>query len=217
MIYLGTADPFPDPALANTEGLLAVGANLAPSRLLAAYARGIFPWYNAGEPVLWWSPDPRMVLRPEEIRITKSMRKTMRDGDWEVTYNTQFLEVILHCKRIPREGQNGTWITNEMVEAYLKLHEMGHADSVEVWREGELVGGLYGINLKDRKIFCGESMFSRVSNASKVAMINLAQNLESKNYKLIDCQVYNPHLERMGAYEIPRHKFLDVLQSEDSL
>lgn len=141
------------------------------------------------------------------------MRKTLRDDNWEITYNTRFLEVMLHCKRIPREGQNGTWITNEMVAAYVKLHELGYAESVEVWQEGELVGGLYGINLKENKIFCGESMFSRVSNASKVALITLARKLEKEGYDLIDCQVYNPHLERMGAREMPREDFLKALKT----
>jgi leucyl/phenylalanyl-tRNA--protein transferase len=181
--------------------------------LLSAYKQGIFPWYSAGEPILWWSPDPRMVLKPDEVRVTKSMHKTLRDGGWEVTYNTHFLEVMLHCKRIPREGQNGTWITNDMVAAYLKLHEQGHAESVEVWQNDTLVGGLYGINLKENKIFCGESMFSTVSDASKVALVTLARKLEKENYKLIDCQVYTPHLERMGAHEIPRAEFLKLLKT----
>jgi leucyl/phenylalanyl-tRNA--protein transferase len=190
-----------------------VGADLTTSRLLSAYKQGIFPWYNTGEPILWWSPDPRMVLKPEEVRVTKSMRKSLRDGGWEVTFNTHFLEVMLHCKRIPREGQNGTWITNDMVTAYLKLHELGHAESVEVWQDGTLVGGLYGINLRENKVFCGESMFSKVSNASKVALVTLARKLEKESYKLIDCQVYTPHLERMGAHEIPREEFLKLLKT----
>jgi len=141
------------------------------------------------------------------------MRKSLRDGGWEVTFNTHFLEVMLHCKRIPREGQNGTWITNDMVTAYLKLHELGHAESVEVWQDGTLVGGLYGINLRENKVFCGESMFSKVSNASKVALVTLARKLEKESYKLIDCQVYTPHLERMGAHEIPREEFLKLLKT----
>lgn len=141
------------------------------------------------------------------------MRKTLRDGGWEVTFNTHFLEVMLHCKRIAREGQNGTWITNDMVTAYLKLHELGHSESVEVWQDGTLVGGLYGINLRENKVFCGESMFSKVSNASKVALVTLARKLEKENYKLIDCQVYTPHLERMGAHEIPREEFLKLLKT----
>lgn len=147
------------------------------------------------------------------MRVTKSMRKTLRDDGWEITYNTHFLEVLLHCKRIPREGQNGTWITNDMVVAYLKLHQHGHAESVEVWREGTLVGGLYGVNLKENKVFCGESMFSTVSNASKVALITLARKLEKESYKLIDCQVHTPHLERMGAQEMPREEFLRLLKT----
>ncbi len=141
------------------------------------------------------------------------MRKTLRDDGWEVTCNTYFLEVLLNCKRIHREGQNGTWITNDMVAAYLELHEQGHAESVEVWQDGTLVGGLYGINLKENKVFCGESMFTKVSNASKVALITLAQKLEEESYKIIDCQVYTPHLERMGAKEIPRKEFLKLLKT----
>ncbi|MGB3774118.1 MAG: leucyl/phenylalanyl-tRNA--protein transferase [Leeuwenhoekiella sp.] len=192
--------------------MLAIGADLKPARLLEAYNQGIFPWYNAGEPILWWSPDPRMVLKPDAIKISKSMRKSLRDDGWKITYNTCFLEVLLHCKRIEREGQNGTWITNEMVAAYMEFHKLGYAESVEVWQGDELVGGLYGVNLKEKKIFCGESMFTRVSNASKVALIYLSQKLEKEQYRLIDCQVYTPHLESMGALEIPRQEFLAYLQ-----
>lgn len=181
-------------------------------RLKDAYSKGIFPWYNDGQPVLWWSPDPRMVLFPEEVHVSKSMRNVLNQEVFKVTYNTCFTDVILNCKRIKRDGQHGTWITNEMVEAYINLHKEGFAESVEVWQEDKLVGGLYGINLKDKLVFCGESMFSKASNASKVALIALARKLQNLNYKLIDCQVYNEHLDRMGAREIPRVKFLKYLQ-----
>jgi len=191
--------------------LLAVGADLSSARLVDAYSKGIFPWYNDGQPVLWWSPDPRMVLIPQEIHISKSMRKVLREAAFKVTYNTRFLDVILNCKRIEREGQHGTWITNDMVEAYLNLHKLGYAQSVEVWQDEELVGGLYGVNLKDKQVFCGESMFSKVSNASKVAFISLAQKLMRQDYKLIDCQVYTAHLESLGAKEISREEFLSYL------
>tara|TARA_B100001167_G_C16774815_1_gene310725 strand:+ start:15310 stop:15867 length:558 start_codon:yes stop_codon:yes gene_type:complete len=185
---------------------------LSLDRLNDAYAKGIFPWYNDGQPVLWWSPDPRMVLFPEEVHVSKSMRNVFNKGNFKVTYNTCFTDVILNCKRIKRDGQHGTWITNQMVEAYIALHEEDIAESVEVWEDGTLVGGLYGINLKEKKVFCGESMFSYVSNASKVALITLARKLQRLDYKLIDCQVYNEHLDRMGAREIPRKKFLEYLR-----
>tara|TARA_R110000751_G_scaffold98907_1_gene192199 strand:+ start:438 stop:1016 length:579 start_codon:yes stop_codon:yes gene_type:complete len=192
--------------------LLAVGADLSVNRLLDAYSKGIFPWYNDGQPVLWWSPNPRMVLKPQQIYISKSMRKVLRSNLFEVTYNTAFIDVMLNCKRIKREGQAGTWITNEMLEAYQKLHLLGVAESVEVWQNDQLVGGLYGLNLKEKRVFCGESMFAKVSNASKIALISLAQKLELLNYKLIDCQVYTEHLDSMGASEISRTEFLSYLQ-----
>tara|TARA_B100001179_G_C18603684_1_gene412366 strand:- start:5253 stop:5714 length:462 start_codon:yes stop_codon:yes gene_type:complete len=153
-----------------------------------------------------------MVLFPEEVHVSKSMRNVFNKGNFKVTYNTCFTDVILNCKRIKRDGQHGTWITNQMVEAYIALHEEDIAESVEVWEDGTLVGGLYGINLKEKKVFCGESMFSYVSNASKVALITLARKLQRLDYKLIDCQVYNEHLDRMGAREIPRKKFLEYLR-----
>ncbi|MAW96798.1 MULTISPECIES: leucyl/phenylalanyl-tRNA--protein transferase [unclassified Leeuwenhoekiella] len=212
MIYITTDQPFPDYHYADEDGLLAVGADLSLDRLNDAYAKGIFPWYNDGQPVLWWSPDPRMVLFPEEVHVSKSMRNVFNKGNFKVTYNTCFTDVILNCKRIKRDGQHGTWITNQMVEAYIALHEEDIAESVEVWEDGTLVGGLYGINLKEKKVFCGESMFSYVSNASKVALITLARKLQRLDYKLIDCQVYNEHLDRMGAREIPRKKFLEYLR-----
>lgn len=202
---------FPHPSHAEEDGLLAVGGDLHPERLMLAYHSGIFPWFNEGQMALWWSPDPRMVLKPEEVHVSKSMRKVLRDDTFRVTYNQRFLEVILHCKRMKRKEQDDTWITNAMVAAYLKLHEMGHCISVEVWQNDQLVGGLYGIDLKDKGIFCGESMFSKVSNASKVGFITLSRKLTQQNYRLIDCQMYTDHLATLGAAEIPREDFLTYL------
>lgn len=202
---------FPPVSQAEEDGLLAIGGDLSTKRLMLAYHSGIFPWFNEGQMALWWSPYSRMVLKPNEVYISKSMRKILRDNTFKVTYNERFLEVILHCKRIKRDGQHDTWITNSMVEAYLKLHEQGHAISVEVWREDQLVGGLYGINLKDKGVFCGESMFTLESNASKVGFITLSQKLEKENYQLIDCQMYTDHLASLGATEIPREEFLTYL------
>jgi leucyl/phenylalanyl-tRNA--protein transferase len=202
---------FPPVAKANSEGLLAVGGDLSPERLLLAYRSGIFPWFNEDSLILWWSPDPRMVLYPEEIRISKSMRKVIKSDNFSVTVNTSFERVVENCASIVREGQNGTWITHEMKSAYLKLHERGIAKSYEVWEEGSLVGGLYGVDLGH--IFCGESMFSKVSNASKVAFIRLAQDLRQKGYKLIDCQLYTDHLASLGAREISRESFMEQLKA----
>ncbi|WP_299764336.1 leucyl/phenylalanyl-tRNA--protein transferase [uncultured Dokdonia sp.] len=204
---------FPHPSHAEEDGLLAVGGDLHPNRLMLAYHSGIFPWFNEGQMALWWSPDPRMVVKPEEVHVSKSMRKVLRDDTFRVTYNQRFLEVILHCKRMKRKEQDDTWITNAMVAAYLKLHEMGHCISVEVWKNDQLVGGLYGIDLKDKGIFCGESMFSKVSNASKVGFITLSRKLTQQNYRLIDCQMYTDHLATLGAAEIPREDFLKYLSS----
>ncbi|MCP4977717.1 MAG: leucyl/phenylalanyl-tRNA--protein transferase [Maribacter sp.] len=200
---------FPMVEDANTEGLLAVGGDLSPERLLLAYKSGIFPWFNEGSLILWWSPDPRMVLFPERIKVSKSMRKVLKNKQFSLTKNTCFEEVIDQCAMAKREGQEGTWITDEMKEAYLKLHKMGHAKSYEVWEGNKLVGGLYGIDLGH--IFCGESMFSTVSNASKFAFIQLAKELQQKKYSLIDCQLYTRHLESLGAEEIPRAEFIEIL------
>ncbi len=202
---------FPHPSQAEEDGLLAIGGDLHPERLMLAYHSGIFPWFNEGQMALWWSPDPRMVVRPQDVHTSKSMRKVLRDDLFKVTYNQRFLEVILACKRIKREGQNDTWITNAMIAAYLKLHEMGHAISVEVWQDDQLVGGLYGIDLKEKGIFCGESMFSTISNASKVGFITLSRKLTKEKYHLIDCQMYTDHLASLGAVEIPREAFLKYL------
>lgn len=203
---------FPDVSEASPEGLLAMGGDLSVERLLAAYRSGIFPWYSEGEPILWWSPDPRMVLFPQELKISKSLSKTIKSGKFRVTMNTQFEEVVKRCARTPRKDQSGTWITEEMREAYAELHQKGHAVSVEVWLEEELVGGLYGVDLPELKIFCGESMFSKVSDASKVGFCHLISELQKKEYRLIDCQIYTEHLERLGAREIPREAFLDFLK-----
>ena len=206
MILLSDKLWFPPVETASSEGVLAFGGDLSPERLLLAYNSGIFPWFNKGEPVVWYSPGERMVLFPNELKISKSMKQILKKDSFKVTFNQNFKEVIRSCKTIYREGQGGTWITDEMEQAYTKLNELGHAKSVEVWLGNELVGGLYGIDLGD--VFCGESMFSAVSNASKVAFIHLVQKLKRENYKLIDCQVYNDHLASLGAREIPRNEFI---------
>jgi leucyl/phenylalanyl-tRNA--protein transferase len=201
---------FPPVHLADKDGLLAIGGDLSLERLLLAYKSGIFPWYNPGEPIIWYSPNLRMVLFPKDLKISKSMKQLIRKNEFKITFNQNFKAVISNCKTIKRDGQGGTWITDEMQDAYLKLHEKGIAKSVEVWLENELVGGLYGIDLGT--VFCGESMFSKISNTSKLAFIYLVQKLKEENYKLIDCQVYNPHLESLGADEISREEFLKYLK-----
>lgn len=214
MYYLFNDLYFPPVTEADEEGILAIGGDLSPERLILAYKSGIFPWFNEGEPILWWAPDPRMVLFFDELAISKSMRKILNKKMFKVTYNKNFKEVILNCQQIKREGQDGTWISDEMIEAYCKLNEEGVAKSVEVWQDDVLVGGLYGIDLGKGNIFCGESMFSKVSNASKTAFIALALYLKKENYKLLDCQVYNPHLESLGCREIDRDAFMSILKSK---
>ncbi|MDO6601271.1 leucyl/phenylalanyl-tRNA--protein transferase [Arenibacter palladensis] len=201
---------FPDVEKADEDGLLAVGGDLSPERLLLAYKNGIFPWFNEDSMILWWSPDPRMVLFPEKVKISKSMAQVIKSNKFRITWNTEFEKVINACSAIIRKGQHGTWITPEMKSAYLKLHQMGIAKSIEVWENDVLVGGLYGIDLGN--VFCGESMFSRTSNASKFAFICLAKELQQKKYRLIDCQVYTAHLESLGAEEIPRKQFIAILK-----
>lgn len=213
LVFLSEKLEFPPVEHANSEGLLAVGGDLSPKRLILAYSNGIFPWFNEDSLILWWCPDPRMVLFPEKIRISKTMRRVMQSDIFEIRVNTAFKQVIDQCAAIPRRGQQGTWITSEMKNAYLKLYEMGIAKSYEVWQEGELVGGLYGIDLGH--VFCGESMFSRATNASKFALIKLAKELQDKGYQLIDCQLYTPHLESMGAEEIPLDTYLRILKGKD--
>ena len=210
MYFLSKDLFFPLVQEASSEGILAFGGDLSPERLLLAYRNGIFPWFEEDQPILWWSPNPRMVLFLDELIISKSMRNILNRKTFQVTFNQNFREVILHCQKIKRDGQNGTWITNEMIEAYCKLNELGIAKSVEVWQKDQLVGGLYGIDLGH--IFCGESMFSIVSNASKVAFIALVKQLEESNYKLLDCQVYNDHLESLGCREIDRIDFMGILK-----
>jgi leucyl/phenylalanyl-tRNA--protein transferase len=199
---------FPDPSLAEEDGLLAVGGDLSTNRLLLAYQHGIFPWYNDDTPILWYSPHERFVLFPDKLKISKSMRQILRSNRFRVTYDQNFAEVINACSTVDRKGQGGTWITPDMKEAYIRLHREGHAHSVEVWQDAELVGGLYGVQVGD--VFCGESMFSKVSNASKVALISL---LNTNNYKLIDCQLYTEHLESLGAKMISREEYLAMLQN----
>ena len=202
---------FPNPHLANAEGLVAVGGDLRAERIIEAYKNGIFPWYSKGEPILWWSPDPRMVLFPKNLKISKSMKPLFKKQAFEVTVNQNFEAVVRNCASIPRNGQDGTWITNEMKNAYQKLHELGFAYSVEVWQEKSLVGGLYGIFLKEQNVFCGESMFTKVSNASKYGFIWWVQQLQEKKVQLVDCQMYTKHLASLGAEEISREAFLSYL------
>ena len=212
MVILSNEISFPKVESAEASGLLAIGGDLSMERLKLAYKSGVFPWYSEGEPILWYSPDPRMVLFPDELKISKSMRQIIRSNRFRVTFNQAFEEVIRNCKNIDRnqQGQAGTWITNEMEQAYILLHKDGWAKSVEVWEGDELVGGLYGVEVED--VFCGESMFSEVSNASKVALVALVHN-DEKSYNLIDCQVYNEHLVSLGAKEINREQFLHHLKS----
>lgn len=202
---------FPDPALAEDDGLLAIEGDLSVERLLLAYHNGIFPWYSEDEPILWFSPHERFVLFPEELKVSKSMRQVLRSGKFRVTMDQDFKRVIAACAKVPREGQDGTWITPDMQAAYIELHRRGHAHSVEVWQGDELVGGLYGVDAG--RVFCGESMFSQVSNASKTALIYLAALGE---YDLIDCQVHTAHLESMGARIINRAAYLEVLSGRGS-
>ncbi len=202
---------FPDPSLADQDGILAIGGDLSPERLILAYRHGIFPWFNPGEPYLWWSPDPRFVLFPKELKIAKSMRPYFNQKRFEVTIDTDFRAVIRNCQTNNRSGQyGGTWITDEMLEAYCKLHELGYAHAVSVWDDGALVGGLYGVALG--KVFFGESMFTKMSNASKFGFITLVKELEKRDFQLIDCQQQTRHLASLGAIAIPREVFLDLLE-----
>ena len=208
--WLEDDEPFPpvDRALTDPNGLLAAGGALPVDRLLRAYRRGIFPWYSEGQPVLWWSPDPRMVLRPGAIAISRSLRKQLRRSDFEVRTDTAFVRVVRACAE-PRDGQPGTWITSEMATAYANLHEAGYAHSVETWIGSELAGGLYGVSIG--RMFFGESMFSRASDASKIALAHLARQLERWEFGLIDCQMSTPHLASLGAREMPRAEFIRSL------
>ena len=204
-IYRLGKDPvFPPVELSTEEGILAVGGDLSPERLIIAYSQGIFPWYSQGEPIIWWSPDPRFVLFPDEIKVSKSMRQVLRRNVFRVTFDQAFREVIASCQRVQRRKQRGTWITREMLDAYCLLHDCGFAHSVEVWQGDDLAGGLYGVSLG--RCFFGESMFARVGNASKAALITLTMRLRERGFLIIDSQVYTEHMESMGAREIPRKR-----------
>lgn len=205
---------FPDPALYDFEGgLLAMGGDLSPERIWFAYQNGIFPWFNPEDDILWWCPDPRFVLLPEDLKISKSMKKILREGKFTFTENKCFEEVMKNCQAAERKGQDGTWITDEMIESYSTLHRFGKAKSVEVWENDELVGGLYGVDLGH--IFCGESMFAKVSNASKAGFIYFVEKYKNQ-YQLIDCQVHTEHLASLGAKEIPKREFLKILKQSFS-
>lgn len=212
MIFINEKIFFPPVTMADENGLLAVGGDLRPERLLIAYQNGIFPWYNAGEIIQWWCPNPRFVLYPEELKVSKSMKQLLRQNEFTFTSNKAFATVIANCRNITRAGQGGTWIQEEVVEAYTQLHKMGVAVSAEAWKDDELVGGLYGIRMGN--VFFGESMFSKQSNASKFAFINYVQQLQSEGVVLIDCQVYTEHLESLGARMISRELFCKILQQE---
>ncbi len=210
MYHVTEALYFPAVETASPEGILAFGGDLSQERLLLAYRSGIFPWFEAGEPILWWSPNPRMVLFLDELKVSKSMRNILNRAIFKVTFNQDFKAVISNCQNVKRDGQNGTWITNAMIAADCKLHELGIAKSVEVWKDDKLVGGLYGIDLGH--VFCGESMFSLESNASKVAFVSLVNQLKSEKYQILDCQVYNEHLESLGCREINRDDFIKIIK-----
>jgi len=201
---------FPPPHLASKEGLLAIGGDLSRERLLLAYRMGIFPWFSDDEPILWWSPDPRLVLYPNEIKISKTLKKIMQKGLFKVTMDSAFVQVINQCAQIRIQNNQGTWILEDIIDAYCKLHESGFAHSVEAWYQGELAGGLYGVSLG--KCFFGESMFTRISNASNVALVTLVEYLNKLSFDIIDCQLTTEHFLRLGAKEIPRAAFLNQLE-----
>ncbi|WP_179021665.1 leucyl/phenylalanyl-tRNA--protein transferase [Winogradskyella forsetii] len=208
MHFLTQKIDFPDVSKASADGLLAIGGDLSPERLLFAYSKGIFPWFQDEEPILWWSPDPRFVLFPEDLKVSKSMKQVLKKDAFTVTTNKAFKTVVENCAFAKRSDQYGTWITEDMIIAYEKLHRLGYAKSIEVWQNEKLVGGLYGIEIND-KVFCGESMFTKVSNASKVGFITFIQN---SSYQLIDCQLHTKHLESLGAKNMPRNEFIKYLK-----
>jgi leucyl/phenylalanyl-tRNA--protein transferase len=205
------ADDFPEvgSALRDPNGLLAIGGDLNAERLVNAYQHGIFPWFNAGQPILWWSPDPRCILVPDKLKISRSLKKILRKNKFSVTFNQSFRQVLEACAA-PRKGIEETWITREMMDAYLELHQSGYAHSVECWHEGKLAGGLYGVAID--QIFFGESMFSRESNASKVALVHLVQQVKKQKFRLIDCQVHSHHLQNLGAEPMPRDMYINILR-----
>jgi len=210
MKWLSSAIEFPPFNQANADGLLALGGDLSPERVFYAYQNGIFPWYESDQPLLWWAPDPRFVLYPDRLRISKSTKQLLKSHQFEITVNRDFKAVIEACANVKRNAQSGTWITNDMIETYCELHQRGIAKSVEVWQNKSLVGGLYGIELGDT-IFCGESMFSHVSNASKIGFITFIRN---SNYTLIDCQLHTDYLESLGAEHISRSQFMEYIKRE---
>ena len=210
MKWLSSAIEFPPLNQANADGLLALGGDLSPERVFYAYQNGIFPWYESDQPILWWAPDPRFVLYPDRLRISKSTKQLLKSHQFEITVNRDFKAVIEACANVKRNAQSGTWITNDMIETYCELHQRGIAKSVEVWQNKSLVGGLYGIELGDT-IFCGESMFSHVSNASKIGFITFIRN---SNYTLIDCQLHTDYLESLGAEHISRSQFMQYIKRE---
>lgn len=210
MVWLNNELIFPPVETASEEGILAIGGDLSIERLLLAYSSGIFPWYNEDEPIIWWCPNPRFVLFPKDLRVTKSMQSILNNGKFRFTTNRAFNTVLQNCKTINRKEQEGTWITPDVQQAYTELHKLGYAHSAETWLDGVLVGGLYGIRLGN--IFFGESMFSKESNASKFAFINYVKQLQKENVNLIDCQVHTNHLESLGAKMIERASFMDLLK-----
>lgn len=211
--WLGHSLTFPplNEALTEPNGLIAAGGDLSPERILAAYRHGIFPWFAPGDPILWWSPDPRMILVPGEFRRTRSLTKTLRNTDYEVRFDSAFPEVITACASTPRAGQNGTWISDDMVTAYSELHRLGYAHSVETWRDGRLIGGLYGLAIG--RAFFGESMFARATDASKIALAHLVELLRTRDFGIIDCQMETAHLASLGARPIPRRDFAAQLDT----
>ena len=212
MIWLTDKIIFPDYKLTTADGIIALGGDLSEERLIYAYKNGIFPWFSKGDPIVWYCPSERMVLFPDEIKVSKSMQKIIIKNKFVITENKAFKEVIYNCKSIDRKDGFGTWITDDMEQAYINLHKKGSAKSIEIWLDNELVGGLYGLEINN--IFCGESMFSIVSNASKLAFIHL---VKSQKYKLIDCQIYNNHLASLGAREVDRNTFLNILKSPTNI
>jgi leucyl/phenylalanyl-tRNA--protein transferase len=212
MIWLTDKIIFPDYKLTTADGIIALGGDLSEERLIYAYKNGIFPWFSKGDPIVWYCPSERMVLFPDEIKVSKSMQKVIVKNRFVITENKAFKEVIYNCKSIDRKDGFGTWITDDMEQAYINLHKKGSAKSIEIWLDDQLVGGLYGLEINN--IFCGESMFSKVSNASKLAFIHL---VKSQKYKLIDCQIYNNHLASLGAREVDRNTFLNILKSPTNI